>query len=194
MTIKRLDHISVVVDDLAAANAFFTAHSGPTLEAEGADRSRAHGWTALTGLKVSKSRSANDADPGWTRASLSRQKFRNPKLVNVEPAIAPPNTLGLRSVMFAVENLDDTVARLRADGAELIGEVRPSARTIRRLCYIRGPAGIIVALAGGTLLKHSSSVKRRSRQLGTGNSHATVTRLQWQVFRKIVPKMRENRA
>ena len=50
-------------------------------------------------------------------------KFRNPKLVEIEPAIAPPNTLGLRSVMFAVDSVDDTVARLRAKGAELVGEV-----------------------------------------------------------------------
>ena len=60
--------------------------------------------------------------------------------------IAPPNTLGLRSVMFAVESVDDTVARLRADGAELIGEVAQYEDKYR-LCYMRGPAGIIVALA-----------------------------------------------
>jgi hypothetical protein len=54
---------------------------------------------------------------------LELTKFRNPKLVEIEPAIAPPNTLGLRSVMFAVESVDDTVARLRANGAELVGEV-----------------------------------------------------------------------
>jgi hypothetical protein len=73
---------------------------------------------------------------------LELTKFRNPKLVE----IAPPNTLGLRSVMFTVESVDDTVARLRANGAELVGEV-VQYEDMYRLCYMRGPAGIIVALA-----------------------------------------------
>jgi catechol 2,3-dioxygenase-like lactoylglutathione lyase family enzyme len=77
---------------------------------------------------------------------LELTKFRNPKLVEIEPAIAPPNTLGLRSVMFTVESVDDTVARLRANGAELVGEVAQYEDKYR-LCYMRGPAGIIVALA-----------------------------------------------
>jgi len=66
---------------------------------------------------------------------LELTKFHNPKLVDLDPAIAPPNALGLRSVMFAVDSIDDTVARLRANGAELVGDV------------VRGPAGIIVAPA-----------------------------------------------
>src|SRR6266480_3957747 len=114
MTIMRLDHVSVVVDDLAAAIAFFTA----IVMMRTPD---GHGQLELT-------------------------KFRNPKLVEIEPAIAPPNTLGLRSVMFTVESVDDTVARLRANGAELVGEVAQYEDKYR-LCYMRGPAGIIVALA-----------------------------------------------
>jgi hypothetical protein len=77
---------------------------------------------------------------------LELTKFRNPKLVEVEPAVAPPNTPGLRSVMFTVESVDDTVARLREGGAELVGEVARYEDKYR-LCYMRGPAGIIVALA-----------------------------------------------
>ena len=77
---------------------------------------------------------------------LELTKFRNPKLVEIKPAIAPPNALGLRSVMFTVESVDDTVARLRANGAELVGEVAQYEDKYR-LCYMRGPAGIIVALA-----------------------------------------------
>ena len=77
---------------------------------------------------------------------LELTKFRNPKLVEIEPAIAPPNTLGLRSVMFTVESVDDTVARMGAHGAELVGEVAQYEDKYR-LCYMRGPAGIIVALA-----------------------------------------------
>jgi hypothetical protein len=88
--------------------------------------------------------------PASLLPSLSNQarmtKFRNPKLVEIEPAIAPPNTLGLRSVMFTVESVDDTVARLRANGAELVGEVA-QYEDMYRLCYMRGPGGIIVALA-----------------------------------------------
>ena len=64
----------------------------------------------------------------------------------MEPAIAPPNAPGLRSAMFAVESVDHTVARLRAHGAELVGEVAQYEERYR-LCYMRGPAGIIVALA-----------------------------------------------
>ncbi len=81
---------------------------------------------------------------GHGRVELT--KFRNPELVGAEPAIAPPNTLGLRQIMFVVEDIDDTVARLRAHGAELVGEVVQYEGKYR-LCYMRGPAGIIVALA-----------------------------------------------
>jgi predicted enzyme related to lactoylglutathione lyase len=77
---------------------------------------------------------------------LELTKFRNPKLVEIEPLIAPPNTPGLRSVMFTVENLDETVDSLRANGGELVGSVAQYEDKYR-LCYMRGPAGIIVALA-----------------------------------------------
>ena len=77
---------------------------------------------------------------------LELTKFRSPKLVEIEPVAAPPNTLGLRSVMFTVESVDDTVARLRDNDTELIGEV-VQYEDKYRLCYMRGPAGIIVALA-----------------------------------------------
>jgi catechol 2,3-dioxygenase-like lactoylglutathione lyase family enzyme len=142
MTIKRLDHISVVVDDLAAAIAFFTT-LGMTVEGEapveGAWVDRVNG---LEGVQVDIVMMRTPDEHG----RLELTKFRHPPLVDLDPAIAPPNALGLRSVMFAVENLDDTVARLRATGAELIGEVA-QYEDIYRLCYMRGPAGIIVALA-----------------------------------------------
>ena len=142
MTIKRLDHISVVVDDLAAAIAFFTT-LGMTLEGE----ARVEGpWVdrvnALESVQVDIVMMRTPDGHG----RLELTKFRNPKLVEIEPAIAPPNTLGLRSVMFTVENVDDAVARLRGIGAELIGEVA-QYEDMYRLCYMRGPAGIIVALA-----------------------------------------------
>ena len=142
MTIKRLDHVSVVVDDLEAAIAFFTA-LGMTLEGKAAIEGA---WVdrinALEGVQVDIVMMRTPDGHG----RLELTKFRNPKLVAIEPAIAPPNALGLRSVMFAVESVDDTVARLRAKGAELVGEVAQYEDKYR-LCYMRGPAGIIVALA-----------------------------------------------
>ena len=142
MPIKRLDHVSVVVDDLAAATAFFTA-LGMTIEdempVEGPWVDRVNG---LEGVQVNIVMMRTPDGHG----RLELTKFRNPQLVEIDPAMAPPNALGLRSVMFAVENIDDTVARLRANGAELIGEVA-QYEDMYKLCYMRGPAGIIVALA-----------------------------------------------
>ena len=142
MTIKRLDHVSVVVDDLESAIDFFT-----TLGLTIGGRARVGGqWVdrinALEGIQV---------DIVMMRApdghgQLELTKFLSPDLVPLEPAVAPPNALGLRSVMFTVENVNDTVARLQGKGGELIGEV-VNYENIYRLCYMRGPAGIIVSLA-----------------------------------------------
>jgi catechol 2,3-dioxygenase-like lactoylglutathione lyase family enzyme len=142
MTIKRIDHVSVVVDDLPAAIAFFTS-LGMSREGEAAVSGD---WVdRINGLEgVQVDIVMMQTPNGQGRLELT--KFRNPKLVESEPAIAPPNTLGLRSVMFAVENLDDTIARLRPHGGELIGEVA-QYKDQYKLCYVRGPAGIIVSLA-----------------------------------------------
>ena len=142
MTIKRLDHVSVVVDDLGAAIDFFTA-LGMTLEGEAAVEGP---WVdRVNGLdNVQVDIVMMRTSDGHGRLELT--KFRNPKLVEIEPAMAPPNTLGLRSVMFTVESIDDTVARLRAKGAELVGEIAQYQNRYR-LCYVRGPEGILVALA-----------------------------------------------
>ncbi len=154
MTIKRLDHVSVVVDDLAAAIAFFTA-LGMTREGE----MRVEGpWVdrvnGLEGVQVDIVMMRTPDGHG----RLELTKFHNPTLVAIEPAIAPPNTLGLRRVMFAVESVDDTVARLRAHGAELVGEVAQYEDKYR-LCYMRGPAGVIVALAEELLKRSPRSEK-----------------------------------
>jgi catechol 2,3-dioxygenase-like lactoylglutathione lyase family enzyme len=142
MTIKRLDHVSVVVDDLPAAIVFFTT-LGMTIEGEmPIEGPWVDSINGIDGIQVDIVMMRTPDGHG----RLELTKFRNPALVEVEPAIAPPNTLGLRSVMFAVESLDDTIARLRATGAELIGEVA-QYEDMYRLCYMRGPAGIIVALA-----------------------------------------------
>ncbi|GIW06025.1 MAG: glyoxalase [Dehalococcoidia bacterium] len=142
MTVKRLDHVSVVVDDLASAVAFFTA-LGLTIEGEmpieGPWVDRVNG---LEGVQVDIVMLRTP--DGHGRIELTR--FRNPALFTVEPAVAPPNALGLRSIMFAVESVDHTLARLRSFGAELVGDI-VQYEDLYRLCYVRGPAGIIVALA-----------------------------------------------
>jgi len=137
-----MDHVSVVVDDLAGAVAFFTA-LGMTAQGEAqvegpwADR-----VNNIEGIRVDIVMMRTPDGHG----QLELTKFHHPELVETEPAIAPPNTLGLRSVMFAVDSVDDTVARLRAHDAELVGEVAQYEDQYK-LCYMRGPAGIIVALA-----------------------------------------------
>lgn len=142
MTIKRLDHISVVVDDLERAIAFFSA-LGMTVEGrmpvEGPWVDRVNGIDDVR-VEIVMMRTPD----GHGRVELT--KFRHPALVAIQPAVAPPNALGLRSVMFAVDSVDDAASRLRAEGAELIGEI-VQYKEIYRLCYVRGPAGIIVALA-----------------------------------------------
>jgi catechol 2,3-dioxygenase-like lactoylglutathione lyase family enzyme len=142
MAIKKMDHVSVVVDDLPAAISFFTAlgmarEGEMPVEGPWVDR-----LCRLEGVQVDITMMRTP--DGHGRVELT--KFRNPELVEAVPAIAPPNTLGLRQIMFAVEDLDSTVSRLRANGAELVGEV-VQYQDKYRLCYVRGPAGIIVALA-----------------------------------------------
>ena len=142
LMIKRMDHVSIIVEDLGGAIAFFKT-LGMELEGEmpveGAWVDRLNG---LQGVQVNISMMRTP--DGHGRVELT--KFRNPKLVDVEPAVAPPNTLGLRQIMFAVDNLDETLASLHAHGTELIGEL-VQYEDKYKLCYVRGPAGIIVALA-----------------------------------------------
>ena len=119
LTIKRMDYVSVVVEDLAAAIAFFTTLG---MEREGEAMVECPWVDRINGLEgIQVDIVMMQTLDGHGRLELT--KFRNPKLVEIEPVIAPPNTLGLRSVMFTVESVDDTVARLRANGAELVGEV-----------------------------------------------------------------------
>ena len=141
MTLKRMDNVLIVVEDLEAVKAFFV-ELGLTLEGEQTVEGPAIG--RLIGL---------DGDVRATLAMLRTpdgqgvelDKFHTPAAVRVGPADAPVNTLGIRRLMFAVDGLDDHVARLRARGAELIGEMRYG--DTYRLAYLRGPEGIIVALA-----------------------------------------------
>ena len=142
MTIQRMDHVSVVVDDLEAAVAFFV-DLGLELEGqapiEGPSVDRVNG---LDGVRVDIAMMRTPDGHG----RLELTKFHSPKAVSAEPENALGNTLGLRSVMFAVDDIDATVADLRAHGGELVGEV-VQYQDSYRLCYVRGPEGIIVALA-----------------------------------------------
>ena len=145
MTINRLDHISVVVEDLAAAIAFFSELG---LELEGEEAVEGEWVDRVNGLQSVQVDIVMMRTPDG-HGHLELTKFRHPKPVEIEPAIAPPNTLGLRSVMFTVESVEDTVASMRAHfDAELVGEV-VQYESLYRLCYMRGPGGIIVALAEG---------------------------------------------
>jgi catechol 2,3-dioxygenase-like lactoylglutathione lyase family enzyme len=142
MAIQRLDNIAVVVGDLEAAIAFF-AELG--LELEG--KMAIEGLVAdqCTGLDGVRTDIAMMRTPdGHGRLELT--KYHHPAAIRAEPDPAPANTLGLHRIMFAVDDIDDTIARLRTHGAELLGEVA-QYETYYRLCYLRGPAGIIVALA-----------------------------------------------
>ena len=138
----RMDNVLIVVDDLEAAKAFF-AELGMELEGE----------TQLEGPWVDSTVGLNDvrADitmmrtpDGHGRVELT--KFHTPPAISSEPKNAPANTLGIRRIMFAIDDIDATVAGLRARGGELVGEVAQYQDSYR-LCYVRGPDGIIVALA-----------------------------------------------
>ena len=142
MAIQRMDHVSIVVDDLQAAIAFF-AELGMELEGQApiqgpsVDR-----LNALEGIRVTIAMLRTP--DGHSRLELTT--FHSPAAISPLPAKALGNTLGLRSIMFAVDDLDTTLAGLRAHGADLIGEIEEFENGYR-LCYVRGPEDIIVALA-----------------------------------------------
>lgn len=142
MTLKRMDNVLIVVDDLQAAKAFFFELG---MELEGETSVEGPSVDSLIGLKDVRATLALMRTPdGHGRIELD--KFHTPNAIRSGPVDAPVNTLGIRRIMFAVDAIDDVVARLLAHGAELMGEVVQYEDTYR-LCYIRGPEGIIVGLA-----------------------------------------------
>jgi catechol 2,3-dioxygenase-like lactoylglutathione lyase family enzyme len=142
MTIQRMDNVAIVVDDLDAAVAFFTELG---MELEGKAQVEGSVADRTTGLDSVRSDIAMMRTPDG-HSKLELTKYQAPAAVGAEPANPPPNTLGMHRVMFAVDDIRDTVDRLRAHGAELLGEVAQYENSFL-LCYLRGPAGIIVALA-----------------------------------------------
>ena len=142
MTVQRMDNVGVVVDDLPATVAFFRALG---LELEG--RAMVEGeWAGrVTGLRDQRVEIAMMRTPdGHGRLELSR--FLSPPVV-ADHRSAPVNALGYLRVMFAVDDIDETLARLRKHGAELVSSEVVQYKDAYRLCYIRGPEGLLIGLA-----------------------------------------------
>jgi catechol 2,3-dioxygenase-like lactoylglutathione lyase family enzyme len=137
-----MDHVGIVVADLEAAIAFF-AELGMELEGrapiQGRAAERVNGFDDLH-ADIAMMRTPDG------HGKLELTTFHSPAAISADPDPAPSNTLGLRSIMFEVDDLKTTVARLRPHGAELVGEIA-QYEDAYLLCYLRGPQGIIVALA-----------------------------------------------
>jgi catechol 2,3-dioxygenase-like lactoylglutathione lyase family enzyme len=141
MTIQRMDHVGIVVDDLAAATAFFVELG---LEPQGEGPVEGDWVDRVVGLEGVRAQIAMlDTPDGHGRIELT--KFHSPASHGGDRH-APANTQGIRHLAFAVKDIDAAVAGLRARGAELVGEVERYEDRYR-LCYVRGPEGIIVELA-----------------------------------------------
>ena len=141
MTLKRMDNVGIVVESLDAAIPFFIElglrlEGRATIEGDWAGR--------VTGLGTQRVEIAMLVTPdGHSRLELSR--FLTPPIV-ADHREAPVNSLGYLRVMFTVDDIDETLARLRGRGARLVGEV-VQYQDIYRLCYIRGPEGLLIGLA-----------------------------------------------
>jgi catechol 2,3-dioxygenase-like lactoylglutathione lyase family enzyme len=142
MTIQRMDNVLIVVDDLEAAKAFF-AELGMELEGETTGEGR---WAdSVVGLNDVRADISMMRTPDG-HGGVELTKFHTPPAIRAEPESAPANALGMRRIMFAVDDIDDVVARLHSNGAELVGEIA-QYEDIYRLCFLRGPEGIIIGLA-----------------------------------------------
>ena len=137
-----MDNVGIVVDDLDAAVAFFTELG---MELEGR-MSIAGRWAEkVVGLDNMRSEIAMMRIPN-APGRLELAKYHAPNPMTPTPDVTPPNTVGLHRVMFTVDDLEDTLARLRPHGAELVGDVSRYEDSYL-LCYLRGPSGIIIGLA-----------------------------------------------
>lgn len=142
MAIQRMDNVGIVVEDLDAAVAFFVELG---MELEGRTEVEGRFADQCTGLNGVRCDIAMLRTPdGHSRLELA--KYRNPAAISAGPRDRPHNILGTHRVMFAVDDIEDTVARLRRHGAGLVGTLAQYEDSYR-LCYVRGPEGIIVGLA-----------------------------------------------
>jgi catechol 2,3-dioxygenase-like lactoylglutathione lyase family enzyme len=137
-----MDNVLIVVDDLEAAKAFF-AELGMELEGEATNEGP---WVdRIIGLENVRADIAMMRTPDG-HGGVELTKFHTPPAIRAEPESAPVNALGMRRIMFTVDDVDDVVGRLRSHGAELVGEIA-QYEDIYRLCFLRGPEGIIVGVA-----------------------------------------------
>jgi catechol 2,3-dioxygenase-like lactoylglutathione lyase family enzyme len=144
MTVLRLEHIGIVVDDLAAATAFFVALG---LEVEGEASVEGDVVDRINGLEGVRSDIVMLHTPDDHATKLELARYRSPAYEGDDgPAPAPANTPGLRHILFVVDDAEASLAALRAQGGELVGEL-VNYENSYKLCYVRGPAGIIVELA-----------------------------------------------
>lgn len=142
MTVQRMDNVLIVVDNLEAAIAFFIELG---MELEGKTQVEGDFVDRTVGLDGVRADIVMMRTPdGLGRVELS--KFHTPPAIRSEPQNAPANTLGIRRIMFAVDDIDDVVARLRTHGAELVGEMAQYGDSYR-LCFVRAPEGFIIGLA-----------------------------------------------
>ena len=142
MTLLRMDNVLVVVEDLEAAQAFFTELG---MELEGQTQVEGPWVGSVIGLDDVRADITMMRTPdGHGRVELTR--FHTPPAVRAEPEDAPANALGIRRIMFTVTDIDDVVARLRRHGGELVREIA-QYEDYYRLCFMRGPEGIIIGLA-----------------------------------------------
>jgi catechol 2,3-dioxygenase-like lactoylglutathione lyase family enzyme len=138
----RMDNVLIVVDDLEAVKAFFT-ELGMELEGEATVEGPLIG--SLIGLKEDVRATLAMMRTPDGQGAIELDKFHTPDPIRFGPVDTPVNTMGIRRIMFLVDNIDEVAARLRTHGAELIGEMQ--YEDTYRLAYIRGPEGIIVALS-----------------------------------------------
>lgn len=143
MTLQRMDNVLINVEDMEAAKAFF-AEIG--MEVEGEAKVEGPWADIVVGLEGVKADVVMMRTPdGHGRVELS--KFHSPPAIRPEPQNPPSNTLGMRRIMFTVDDIDDAVARLHHHGAELVGADIAQFEDTYRICFVRGPEGIIVGLA-----------------------------------------------
>jgi catechol 2,3-dioxygenase-like lactoylglutathione lyase family enzyme len=142
MALKRMDNVLIVVDDLEAAKAFFIELG---MEVEGAMPIEGPWVDRVIGIDNTKAEIVMMRTPDG-QGKIELDKFHAPAALKGVGQNAPVNTLGIRRIMFAVDDIDDVVERLLGRGAELMGEI-VQYEDIYRLCYVRGPEGIMVGLA-----------------------------------------------
>lgn len=142
VAIKRMDHTTLVVKDLPGAIKFFKDLG---MELQGQASVEGPQVDALCGLKKTKADIAMMKTPDG-HSGIELTKYHRPAVIKTTPKIMPPNALGLRQIMFEVDDLDGLVKKMKTRGGKLLGEIVEYGG-VYKLCYLRGPEGVIVALA-----------------------------------------------